>query len=87
MTVSLRRPARLVMAVSALAVVSACSAPLDLDMRDLFGQRLDTTQAATGATAQRPAPDSRGIISYPNYQVAIARRGDTLEDVANRVGA
>lgn len=86
MTVSLRRPARLVMAVSALAVVSACSAPLDLDMRDLFGQRLDTTQAATGATAQRPAPDSRGIISYPNYQVAIARRGDTLEDVANRVG-
>ena len=27
-----------------------------------------------------------GLISYPNYQVAVARRGDTLTDVANRVG-
>lgn len=86
MTVSLRRPARFAMAVSALAVVSACSEPLDLDLRDVFGQRLDTTEAAVGATAQRPEPDSRGIISYPNYQVAVARRGDTVADVANRVG-
>jgi murein DD-endopeptidase MepM/ murein hydrolase activator NlpD len=26
------------------------------------------------------------VISYPNYQVAVAQRGDTLADVANRVG-
>ncbi|UZD92291.1 LysM peptidoglycan-binding domain-containing M23 family metallopeptidase [Cognatishimia activa] len=91
MTVSLKRPAwnvtaRLVMAVSAMAMVSACSGPLDLDLRDVFGQRLDTSEAAVGATAQRPEPDNRGIISYPNYQVAVARRGDTVSDVANRVG-
>lgn len=86
MTVSLRGPSKIVMAVSALALVSACSTPLDLDLRDMFGQRLDTSEAAVGATAQRPDPDSRGIISYPNYQVAIARRGDTVADVANRVG-
>ena len=86
MTVSLRHPARLVMAASAMAVVSACSGPLDLDLRDVFGQGLDTSEAAVGATAQRPDPDSRGIISYPNYQVAVARRGDTVADVANRVG-
>lgn len=91
MTVSLRRPfgfvpARLAMAVSAAALVSACSGPLDLDLRDVFGQRLDTSEAAVGATADRPTPDARGIISYPNYQVAVAKRGDTVADVANRVG-
>ncbi|CUJ34690.1 M23 family metallopeptidase [Cognatishimia activa] len=91
MTVSLRRPfgfvpARLAMAVSAAALVSACSGPLDLDLRDVFGQGLDTSEAAVGATADRPTPDARGIISYPNYQVAVAKRGDTVADVANRVG-
>ncbi|MFY0595968.1 MAG: peptidoglycan DD-metalloendopeptidase family protein [Cognatishimia sp.] len=78
--------ARLVLAVSAFAVMSACSGPVDLDLRDMFGQRLDTSEAAVGATAERPTPDARGIISYPNYQVAVARRGDTVSDVANRVG-
>ncbi|TNF61406.1 MAG: LysM peptidoglycan-binding domain-containing protein, partial [Rhodobacteraceae bacterium] len=29
----------------------------------------------------------RGIISYPNFQVAVARRGDTLDTVAARIGA
>jgi len=95
MTALLRRPAqnpakntkaRFVLAVSAFAVMSACSGPLDLDLRDMFGQRLDTSEAAVGATAERPTPDARGIISYPNYQVAVARRGDTVTDVANRVG-
>ncbi len=77
---------RLVLAVSALALASACSGPLDFDVRDAFGQSLDTTSAAVGATATRPKPDNRGVISYPNYQVAVARRGDTVADVANRVG-
>lgn len=36
--------------------------------------------------ADRPAPDSRGLISYDSYQVAIARRGDTVADVATRIG-
>ncbi|ABD53982.1 M23 family metallopeptidase [Jannaschia sp. CCS1] len=36
--------------------------------------------------ADRPEPDSRGLISYDSYQVAIARRGDTVADVATRVG-
>lgn len=86
MKVSLHRPTRVVLAVSALALTTACSDPLDFDLRDMFGQGLDTSQAAAGATAQRPEPDSRGVISYPNYQVAVARRGDTVSDVASRVG-
>lgn len=36
--------------------------------------------------ADRPDPDSRGLITYDSYQVAIARRGDTVTDVATRIG-
>lgn len=68
-------------------MLSACEQSLDLDMRGAFGNAPSTAEAARGATATRPAPDSRGIISYPNYQVAVARRGDTLASLAARIGA
>jgi len=67
-------------------LLSACQS-LDMDMRGAFGNAPSTAEAARGATATRPAPDSRGIISYPNYQVAVARRGDTLASLAARIGA
>ncbi|MEZ5714451.1 MAG: LysM peptidoglycan-binding domain-containing M23 family metallopeptidase [Paracoccaceae bacterium] len=78
------RPFSLLMLGSALAL-AACDKPLDLDFRGALGG-LDTADAARGASAKRPRPDARGIISYPNYQVAVAQRGDTLADVAARVG-
>jgi murein DD-endopeptidase MepM/ murein hydrolase activator NlpD len=57
-----------------------------MDMRD-FGNGFDTTDAAAAARgAPRPEPDDRGIISYPTYQVAVARAGDTVSTVAARVG-
>ena len=31
-------------------------------------------------------PDSRGVITYATYQVAVAQDGDTLASVASRVG-
>lgn len=62
-----------------------CDAPLDFDLRGLGGG-FTTANAAQAPLAARPAPDDRGVISYPNYQVAVARRGDTLADVARRVG-
>ena len=34
----------------------------------------------------RPLPDSRGIISYSTYEVAVARQGDTIKSIADRVG-
>ncbi len=70
---------------TAALFLSACGDGLDLDFRDL-GNGFDTTEAARRATADRPLPDSRGIISYPNYQVAIAKRGDTVSGVAERLG-
>ncbi len=71
--------------VAALALLGACS-DLDLDMRDLGRSGFDTSQAALAAVEDRPTPDERGIISYPGYQVAVARRGDTVGDVAARIG-
>lgn len=80
-----RRTARLALGLSALAILSACSEPLDFDLRGNIGA-FSTASAAQQATASRPAPDDRGIISYPNYQVAVARRGDTVDAVATRIG-
>ena len=86
----MRRPAgprarlRGVAALAALALAAGC-AEFDLDVRDV-GNGLDTSAAALTAVQDRPAPDARGIITYPSYQVAVARRGDTVRDVAARVG-
>ena len=51
--------------------------------------RIDPVPQAPSASASisaRPKPDSRGVVTYPNYQIIVARRGDTLADVAGRVG-
>jgi murein DD-endopeptidase MepM/ murein hydrolase activator NlpD len=40
---------------------------------------------AGGAVPNVP-PDSRGVITYATYQVAVARDGDSLDSVAARVG-
>lgn len=74
---------KVMMASAAVFALAACDSPIDFDLRP---ERISTAAAARQATERRPAPDNRGVISYPNYQVAVARRGDTLSDVANRVG-
>lgn len=80
-------PLTRLMGVAGLALLAACGngqKGFDWDMRS--GKALDTSGAAQQATAPRPEPDGRGVISYPNYQVAVARRGDTVGTVADRVG-
>ena len=78
---------------TALVALTACTAPgggggvippLDWDLRG--GGALTTRDAALEATERRPTADGRGVISYPGYQVAVARRGDTVASVAARVG-
>lgn len=70
----------------ATLLLSACAnAPaLDWDLRSA-GTGLNTSEAAREA-GPRPAADANGVISYPGYQVAVARRGDTVAAVASRVG-
>ncbi|GAB4531862.1 MAG: M23 family metallopeptidase [Ruegeria sp.] len=72
-------------ALATVAVLAGCEGPLDYDLRGQVGG-FSTTPAALSATADRPAPDARGVITYPTYQVAVARRGDTVGTVAARVG-
>lgn len=56
---------------------------LDWDLRAGGG---DTSDAARQATAAAPTPDGNGIISYPDYQMATARRGETVGSMAGRLG-
>jgi len=72
-------------AICALSVLGACDGGFEFDMRGNMGG-LDTSGAAAQVAARKPQADARGVISYPNYQVAIARRGDTVSGVAARVG-
>jgi murein DD-endopeptidase MepM/ murein hydrolase activator NlpD len=74
------------MTASGLLLLGACTEPLDYDLRGGFGD-FSTADAATQVrTANRPAPDDRGVISYPNYQVAVADKGDTINTMATRLG-
>lgn len=56
----------------------------DPDLRG-FGGGMSTSQAAASA-APRPQPDQRGVISYPGYQVVIARQGDSVATISSRLG-
>ncbi|WP_170477838.1 M23 family metallopeptidase [Ruegeria arenilitoris] len=76
---------RYAMGTAILALLAACEGPFDYDLRGNVGG-FSTADAALAATASRPAPDSRGVITYPNYQVAVARSGDSVRDVAVRIG-
>lgn len=86
MRVSTRMGQGLIVLMGATAL-QGCSDDMDFDLRGAFGNAPSTAEAARNAVANRPDPDSRGIISYPNYQVAVARRGDTLATLAERIDA
>lgn len=77
--------ARLLALLPMAGVLAACQSPLDYDLRGQLGA-FNTATAAQSATSSRPAPDGRGLITYPSYQVAVAQRGDTVADVAARIG-
>jgi len=73
--------------LAVVVALSGCGAGLDLDLRNNIGKgTLDTSSGARAAVGKRPVPDERGILKYPNYEVAVARRGDTVGTVAARVG-
>ena len=68
-----------------LMSVGSCGVFNNLDF-DLRGNEYDTSEAVRKAMKTRPLPDSRGIISYSTYEVAVARQGDTIKSIADRVG-
>ncbi|MGS4945684.1 peptidoglycan DD-metalloendopeptidase family protein [Meridianimarinicoccus sp. RP-17] len=76
----LRRMAPLALA-ALLAGCSSLSLPGGFDL--ISGPPETETRAPT---APRPEPDARGVISYPNYQVAVAQPDDTVRAMAGRLG-
>jgi lipoprotein NlpD len=67
----------------AVALLSGCVGALpELD----FDFRGNSIAGARVETAPRPDPDTNGLITYETYQVVVARRGDTVAQVASRVG-
>jgi len=77
------------LAAVTLLAVAGCSQPVgtfDPDLRRLGGGFNTAGAAADVQTEARPQADARGVLSYPGYQVAVARSGDTVADVASRVG-
>lgn len=81
---SLTRTARLTMTAACLALVGACSTISVPGGPDLINN--PPGEPPRAPTAPRPEPDARGVISYPNYQVAVARPGDTVQTIAGRLG-
>lgn len=71
--------------MAGIAALTACGSVKDWDMRSAAGGGFSTSGAAEQATFNRPKPDNRGVISYPGYQVVVAKQGDTVASIANRL--
>lgn len=71
-----------ILVCSALAL-SACS---DFTLSDLNSKINPVPGTQTTQVAPRPQPDSRGVITYPNYQVIVAKRNESMDEIAARVG-
>ncbi len=70
-----------------LVGLAGCTQPdgsFDWDLRSPGAG--NTAEAARQATLPRPRADDRGVISYPGYQVVVARRGETVTSIAARLG-
>lgn len=70
-----------------IGLLAGCDQGFDFDLRNDLVGGFDTTDAANGTVLSRPRPDANGVITYPNFQVAVARRGETLNALATRIGA
>lgn len=82
---------RALVLTTAMTGLAACENPaggglgLDWDLRS-GSNTLNTSDAALQVSTNRPGANQQGVLNYPNYQVAVARRGDTVASVASRVG-
>lgn len=76
------RCAKLIAIGLSIPLLAGC-VPADFDF-DMRPERISTRGA--GEAAPRPAPDANGLITYDSYQMVVARRGDTVADVAARIG-
>ncbi len=81
-----RKSVRFGLAAVSLLALAGCGDGLDFDLRGLAGGFSTSAAANNARVAARPDPDARGVISYPTYQVAMARGGETVAQMAARLG-
>ena len=48
-------------------------------------QKINLSIHFNGSILERPLPDSRGIITYKDYQILVASGDETVEQIANRL--
>ena len=80
---SIRYTAKPYILLCSMIALTACD---DFTLGDLNSKLNPRPGTQTNQVTTRPHPDSRGVITYPNYQVIVARRNDTMGDLAGRVG-
>lgn len=66
-----------------MIAVTACT---DFTLSDINTKLNPRPNTQLSQVTARPQPDSRGVIAYSNYQVIVARRNDTMADLAGRIG-
>ncbi|MSU88955.1 peptidoglycan DD-metalloendopeptidase family protein [Rhodobacteraceae bacterium 2CG4] len=78
-----KRGAQLALALALGVSLSACG-----ESRGTIGDMFGGARPAEDVTRTlpRPQPDSRGVITYANYQVMVAQDGDDVARMAQRVG-
>lgn len=73
-------------AAGTIALLASCGPNgFDPDLRGWVPGALNTADAAAKAVP-RPNPDSRGLITFRDYQVVVAKAGDTPASIAARIG-
>lgn len=75
---------RAILAVAVAFTLGACDDGGGLG--GMFGGGGARQTEGVAQTLPRPDPDSRGVITYANSQVMVAREGDTIQAMAGRVG-
>lgn len=84
MTRGISFPKRAALILGLVLPVSACETGYGT-IDNLFRSE-PRADIAAQPTLPRPGPDSRGVITYNSYQVMVARDGDTIASMAQRVG-
>ena len=61
-------------------VLFSCKSDNNFNSQDQLGNAL-----SQGSILERPLPDSRGIITYKDYQILVASGNETVEKIAQRL--
>jgi len=79
---------RSLIALASVAALASCGGigNMDFDLRGIGGGFTTSDAARNARTIDRPVPDSRGVISYPTYDVAVAPGGESVAEMAARLG-